>query len=108
MTSLVGFCCELLLSQLIKTSLDVSHLDVQSIALLKQAKQELAADTGCRPGSLLELAVQVFARECRPGPPWSAGEVVSPASATSLLVHTPDGTTWHRHADHMSRHLTTP
>ncbi|KAM7299574.1 hypothetical protein ISCGN_020140 [Ixodes scapularis] len=93
--------CELLLGRMVKTSLDVLHPDLRSTALLKQLKQKLAADRGCRPGPLPEPGASVYARNFRPGPPWSAGHVVSPASASSLLVRMPDGTTWHRHADHV-------
>ncbi|KAH7932634.1 hypothetical protein HPB49_000329 [Dermacentor silvarum] len=76
-------------------------------ALLKQLKQKLAADRGCRPGPLPEPGAPVFTRNFRPGPPWSAGEVLSPASASSLLVRMPDGNTWHRHADHVRPRLVT-
>lgn len=99
--------CELLMSRMVKTPLDVSHPDLRSTALLKQLKQKLAADRGCRPGPLSESGAPVFARNFRPGPPWSAGHVVSPASASSLLVRMSDGTTWHRHADHVRPRLAT-
>nr|XP_037285009.1 uncharacterized protein K02A2.6-like [Rhipicephalus microplus] len=100
--------CELLMSRMVKTPLDVSHPDLRSTALLKQLKQKLVADRGCRPGPLSESGAPVFARNFRPGPPWSAGgHVVSPASASSLLVRMSDGTTWHRHADHVRPRLAT-
>lgn len=93
--------CELLLGRMVKTPLDILHPDLRSTALLKQLKQKLAADKGCRPGPLPEPGVPVFARNFRSGPPWAAGQVVSPASSSSLLVRMQDGTTWHRHADHV-------
>lgn len=99
--------CELLLGRMVKTPLDVLHPDLRSTALLKQLKQKLAADRGCRPGPLPEPGAPVFTRNFRPGPPWSAGEVLSPASASSLLVRMPDGNTWHRHADHVRPRLVT-
>ncbi|XP_075550778.1 uncharacterized protein LOC142584561 [Dermacentor variabilis] len=43
--------CELLLSRMVKTPLDVLHPDFESTALLKQ---KLAADRGCRPTPLPE------------------------------------------------------
>ncbi|KAL3196426.1 hypothetical protein MRX96_015479 [Rhipicephalus microplus] len=56
----------------------------------------------------LESGAPAFAtRNFRPGPPWSAGHVVSPASASSLLVRMSNGTTWHRHADHVRPRLAT-
>ncbi|XP_037512230.1 uncharacterized protein K02A2.6-like [Rhipicephalus sanguineus] len=93
--------CELLLGRMVKTPLDILHPDLRSTALLKQLKQKLAADKGCRPWPLPEPGVPVFARNFRSGPPWSAGQVVAPASSSSLLVRMQDGTTWHRHADHV-------
>ncbi|KAH7980040.1 hypothetical protein HPB49_012806 [Dermacentor silvarum] len=85
----------------------VLHPELRSTALLKQLKQQLAADRGCRPGPLLESGAPVFARNFRPGPLWSAGQVQSPASASSLLVRMPDGNTWQRHADHVRPRLVT-
>ncbi|KAH7981353.1 hypothetical protein HPB49_023320 [Dermacentor silvarum] len=85
----------------------VLHPDLRSTALLKQPKQKLAADRGCRPRPLLESGAPVFARNFRPGPLWSAGQVLSPASASLLLVRMPDGNTWHRHADHVRPRLVT-
>ncbi|XP_065287615.1 uncharacterized protein [Dermacentor albipictus] len=73
--------CELLLGGMVKTPLDVLHPDLRSTVLLKQLKQKLAADQGCRIGPLSESGAPVFARNFRLGPPWSAGQVVSPASA---------------------------
>ncbi|XP_077529547.1 uncharacterized protein LOC144141993 [Haemaphysalis longicornis] len=99
--------CELLLGWVVKTPLDVLHLDLRSRALLKQLKQKLAADRGCHPWPLPESGAPVFARIFRPGPDWSAGHVVSPASASSLLVRMSDGTPWHRHADHVRPRLAT-
>ncbi|XP_075529479.1 uncharacterized protein LOC142560935 isoform X2 [Dermacentor variabilis] len=97
--------CELLLGRMVKTPLDVLHPHVQSTVLLKLLKQKLAADQGCHPGPLPELGVPIFARKFRPGSPWSAGQVVSPASASLLLVRMPDGATWHIHADHVRPRL---
>ncbi|KAL1419639.1 hypothetical protein MTO96_025209 [Rhipicephalus appendiculatus] len=68
--------CELLLGRMVKTSLDILQPDLWSTALLKQLKQKLAADKGCRPGPLPEPGVPVFAGNFRSSPPWSAGEVV--------------------------------
>ncbi|KAH7981143.1 hypothetical protein HPB49_022008 [Dermacentor silvarum] len=85
----------------------VLHSDLRSTALLKQLKQKLAADRGCRPGPLPESGAPVFARNFRPGPLWSARQVLSPASASSLLVRMPDGNTWHRHADDVRPGLVT-
>ncbi|XP_037564659.1 uncharacterized protein K02A2.6-like [Dermacentor silvarum] len=99
--------CELLLGRMVMTPLDVLHPDIRSKALLKQLKQKLAADRGCRPGPLPEPGAPVFTRNYRPGPPWSAREVLSPASASSLLVRMPDGNTWHRHADHVQPRIVT-
>nr|XP_037284884.1 uncharacterized protein K02A2.6-like [Rhipicephalus microplus] len=99
--------CKLLLGRMVKTPLDVLHPDLRSTALLKQLKHRLAADSSCRPGPLQESGAPVFARNFRPGPPWSAGHVVSPASASLLLVRMSDGTTWHRHADHVRHRLAT-
>ncbi|KAH7984784.1 hypothetical protein HPB49_025743 [Dermacentor silvarum] len=79
----------------------VPHPDRRSTALLKQLKEKVAADRGCRPGPLPASGAPVFARNFRPGPLWSAGQVLSPASASSLLVRMPDGNTWQRHADHV-------
>ncbi|CAN8020824.1 unnamed protein product, partial [Ixodes persulcatus] len=61
-------------------------------------KQKLAADR-----------VRAFARaesfgprqELPSWPPWSAGRMVSPSSALSLLVRMFNGTTWHWHVDHV-------
>ncbi|KAL1484105.1 hypothetical protein MTO96_050109, partial [Rhipicephalus appendiculatus] len=91
----------LLLARMVKTPLDLLHPDLRSTALLKQLKQKLAAEKGRRPGPLPEPGVPVFARNFRSGPPWSAGQVVSPASSSALLVRMQDGTTWHRHAYHV-------
>ncbi|XP_070386580.1 uncharacterized protein [Dermacentor albipictus] len=63
--------CELLLGRMVKTPLDVLHPDLQSTVLLKQLKQKLAADQGCRPGPLPQSGAPVFARNFHPGPPWS-------------------------------------
>ncbi|XP_037502476.1 uncharacterized protein LOC119376862, partial [Rhipicephalus sanguineus] len=93
--------CELLLGRMVKTPFDILHPDLRSTALLKQLKQNLAADKGCRPGLLPEPGVPIFARNFRSGPPWSAGQGFLPASSSSLLVRMQDGTTWHRHADHV-------
>ncbi|XP_070379691.1 uncharacterized protein [Dermacentor albipictus] len=93
---------ELLLGRMVKTPLKVLHPDLRSTALLKQLKQKLAADRGCCPVLLPESGAQVFARNFRASPRWSSAQVVSPASASSLLVRMPDGTTWHRYADHKS------
>ncbi|XP_037289551.1 uncharacterized protein LOC119183331 [Rhipicephalus microplus] len=90
--------CELLLGEKVKTPLDILHPDLRSTALLTQLKQKRAADKGCRPGPLPEPGTPVFARNFRSGPRWSAGQVVSPAGSSSLLVRMQDGTTWHRHA----------
>nr|XP_037275199.1 uncharacterized protein K02A2.6-like [Rhipicephalus microplus] len=99
--------CELLLGRMVKTPLDVLHPDLRSTALLKQLKQKLAADRSFRPGPLPESGAPVIARNFRPGPPWSAGHVVSPAIASSLLVRMSNETTWHRHADHVRLRLAT-
>nr|XP_037268455.1 uncharacterized protein K02A2.6-like [Rhipicephalus microplus] len=99
--------CELLLGRMVKTPLDILHPDLRSTALLKQLKKKLAADRACRPGPLPVSGAPFFARNLRPGPPWSAGHVVSPASASTLLVRMSDGTTWHRHADHVRPRLAT-
>ncbi|XP_070395522.1 uncharacterized protein [Dermacentor albipictus] len=96
--------CELLLGRMANTPLDVLHPDVQSTVLLKQLKQKLAADRGCRSGPFPESGAPVFARNFRPDPPWSSGQVVAPASASSLLGRMPDGATWHRHADDVRPH----
>ncbi|XP_070395506.1 uncharacterized protein [Dermacentor albipictus] len=56
---------------------------------------------------LPESGALVFARNFLPGPPWSAGQVVSPASASSLLVRMPDWAAWQRHADHVRPRLGT-
>ncbi|XP_077551254.1 uncharacterized protein LOC144164886 [Haemaphysalis longicornis] len=88
--------CELLLGRMVKTPLDVLHPDARSTALSKHLKLKLAPDRGCRPGRLSESGALVIARNVWPGPSWSAGHVVSPASASSLLVRMSDGTTWHR------------
>ncbi|XP_072143387.1 uncharacterized protein [Dermacentor andersoni] len=98
---------ELLLGRMVKTPLDVLHPDLRSTVLLKQLKQKLAADQGYSPGPLPESGAPVCARKFRTGPPWSAGQVVSPASASSLLVRMPDGDMWHRHADHVRPRLGT-
>ncbi|XP_070395451.1 mucin-7-like [Dermacentor albipictus] len=92
---------------MVKTPLDVLHPHLRSTVIFKQLKQKLAADQGCRPGPLPESRAPVFARNFHPGPPWSAGQVVSPASASSLLVHMPDGAMWHRHADPVKPRLGT-
>lgn len=60
--------CELLLDWMVKTPLDVLHLNIQSTALLKQLKQKLAADRECHPGLLPELGASVFARNFRSCP----------------------------------------
>ncbi|XP_077561470.1 uncharacterized protein LOC144177740 [Haemaphysalis longicornis] len=91
--------CELQFGRMVKTPLDALHPDLWSTALLKQLKQKLAADRGCHPGPLPESEAPVFARNFRPCPPWSAGHVVSPASASSLFLRLSDETTWHRLAD---------
>ncbi|XP_070389025.1 uncharacterized protein [Dermacentor albipictus] len=70
-------------------------------------KQKLAADQGCRPGPLPESGAPVFTKNFCPDPPWSAGQVVSPGSASSLLVRMPDGATWHRHTGHVRPRLGT-
>nr|XP_050046560.1 uncharacterized protein K02A2.6-like [Dermacentor andersoni] len=64
--------CELLLGRMVKTPLDVSPPDLRSTVLLKQLMQKLAADRGCHPVPLPESGAPVFARQFRPGPPWSA------------------------------------
>lgn len=69
-------------------------------ALLKPLKQKLASDCLCHPGWLRESGVPVFTKYFCTGPPWTIGQVVSPATASSLLVRVPDGTTWHQHTDH--------
>ncbi|XP_037555553.1 uncharacterized protein LOC119432462 [Dermacentor silvarum] len=98
---------ELLLGRIVKTPLDVLHWDLRSTALLKQLKLNLAANRGCPSGPLPESGAPVFARHFRPRPPWSAGQVPSPASASSLLFRMPDGYTWHRHADQVRPCLVT-
>ncbi|XP_070394029.1 uncharacterized protein [Dermacentor albipictus] len=98
---------ELLLGRVVKTPLDDLHPDLRSTVLMSQLKQKLAADRGCRPGPLAESGAPVFARNFRPVPPWSDGQVVAPASASSLLVRMPDGATWQRHADHVRPRLGT-
>ncbi|XP_070380780.1 uncharacterized protein [Dermacentor albipictus] len=95
---------EPLLGQMVKTPLDVLHPDLRSTALLKQ---KLAADRGFHSVPSPKSGAPVFARNFRPGPPWSVGQVVSPGSASSLLVPMPDGTTWHRQADHVRPRLGT-
>ncbi|XP_070389370.1 uncharacterized protein [Dermacentor albipictus] len=61
--------CELLLGRMVKTPLDVLHTNLRSTVLLKQLKQELAADQWSRPGPLPESGAPVFTRNFRPGPP---------------------------------------
>ncbi|XP_077553295.1 uncharacterized protein LOC144168103 [Haemaphysalis longicornis] len=85
--------CNLLLRRMVKTPLDVLPPDQRSTALLKQLKQKMAADRDCHTGPLPESGAPVFAGNFRPCPPWSAGHVVSPASASPLLVRMSGGTT---------------
>ncbi|XP_037574536.1 uncharacterized protein LOC119456791 [Dermacentor silvarum] len=96
--------CEFLLGRMVKTPLDVLHPDLHATALLKKLKQKLAADRGCRPGPLPESGAPVFTRNFRPGPVWSAGQMLSTPSASSLLVRMPDG---NRHANHVRPRLVT-
>ncbi|KAL1416979.1 hypothetical protein MTO96_027277 [Rhipicephalus appendiculatus] len=44
--------CELLMGRMVKTPLDLLHPDLRFTALLRQLKQKLAADKGCRPWTI--------------------------------------------------------
>lgn len=90
--------CELLVGWMVKTPLDILRPDLRSTALLKQLKRKMATNRGCRPGPLLQSGAPAFAKNFVNGPPWSAEQVVTPRSASSLLICMSGGTTWHRHA----------
>lgn len=93
--------CELLMGRKIKTPLDVMHPSLRTTVQLKQLKQKLHADQGCRRGPLLDSGTPVFARNFRPGPPWVPASVSGPVSASSAEITLDDGTSWHRHGDHL-------
>lgn len=93
--------CELLMGRKIKTPLDVMHPSLRTTVQLKQLKQKLHADQGCRRGPLLDSGTPVFARNFRPGPPWVPASVSCPVSASSAEITLEDGTSWHRHGDHL-------
>lgn len=93
--------CELLMGRKIKTPLDLMHPSLKTTVQLKQLKQKIHADQGCRRVSLMESGTKVYARNFRPGPPWVPASVVGPVSASSVQLKLPDGTSWHRHGDHL-------
>lgn len=93
--------CELLTGRMFKTPLDVLRPSLQSSVLLKQLKQKLYTDKGCRRGPPLNPEENVFARNFRQGMPWVPARVVGATSQSSAQVCLEDGTLWHRHGDHL-------
>ncbi|KAM7294562.1 uncharacterized protein ISCGN_024068 [Ixodes scapularis] len=84
-----------------KTPFDVLRPNLQSLVLLKQLKQKLYTDKGCRRGPPLNPEENVFARNFRQGMPWVPARVVGATSQSSAQVYLEDGTPWHRHGDHL-------
>ncbi|XP_070382482.1 uncharacterized protein [Dermacentor albipictus] len=77
---------ELMLGRMVKAPLDALHPDLRSIVILKQVKKKLAADQGCHPGPLPESGAPVFARNFRPGPPCSAGQMGPRGTDTPTML----------------------
>lgn len=93
--------CELLTGRRFKTPLDVLRPSLQSSVLLKQLKQKLYTDKGCRQGPSCGTEEEVFARNFRQGATWLPARVIGATSNSSAQVRLNDGTVWHRHGDHL-------
>ncbi|XP_064465302.1 uncharacterized protein K02A2.6-like [Ornithodoros turicata] len=93
--------CELLTGRMFKTPLDVLRPSLHSSVHFKQLKQKLHADEGCRRGPPFEATDDVFARDFRRGAAWVPARVVGTLSNSSAAVTVEDGSTWHRHNDHL-------
>ncbi|KAL1479923.1 hypothetical protein MTO96_051471 [Rhipicephalus appendiculatus] len=96
--------CQLLLSRRIEALMDLLYLHLRFTALLSQ----LSRNWLLTEGAVAHLRRRRERRSSCPGPPWPAGQVTSPAYASSLLLlHIPNETTRHRHADHVRARLGT-